>query len=648
MKITAQPVFKSTLATVRAEAGGWRVDALICICLVALALIYTRAFFDFSRFPSEDAAMLMRYSAHLAAGQGWVWNIGEPPLDGATDFLLVIVLAALQRAGLSPERAVHATCYFAHICTILLVYVGSRRFFGAPRWAALISAAFLAVGLGTLYTEAYFGTAFFAFLMCATWFVAIPAARGDPGHMRSLAFALVAFMTALGRPEGLLYSTFVLCALLYANGWRSARRTTLYFFGVFALAGTAYLLWRVSYFGDPLPNPFYAKGGGHLHTQSLRISVGNTLFLSFPFILALAYGLVTVGLSWFTTEDRAVRCVRAFGVAFLLLFGLALLHASDPSMHAQLVLGRYSSKYTWIMGILLVSGALGMLGAGIIGRALHRLVDGVLSALGTSQSTREYLRVTAHGTVFVLIPVGGFVASWILIRDENNYLMRFQYPILPVILMSWPLILWRSEPETGYSVARKRFAAVVAMAFVAAVGVCAVRQHVRFEGAKHHRDSRYDVAIKLREYGTDHTIATTEAGLLPFYSGWRAIDLFGLNDRVIARAGSFDDEYLANYHPDVIMLATTLPVNMTPTLNEGSHAKLLRHAKRYAETHGFTLAAAYGADRTKVHYYYVSDAFAGRDDLVAAIRGMTYTWYRDGSLSVDYTNETVSGMRMPR
>jgi hypothetical protein len=643
MKIESQPASKSTIAGVHVETGVHRVDVLVCICLVALALSYAWAFFDFSRFPSEDAAMLMRYSAHLAAGHGWVWNIGEPPVDGATDFLLTVVLAALQRVGLSPEHAVHATCYLAHIFAILMVYVGSRRFLGAPRWAALVSAGFLAVGPGTLYTEAYFGTAFFAFLVCATWFVAMPVVRGDSGHKRSLGFALVAFMAALGRPEGLLYAIFVLCAILYANGWRNARRTTLYFLGVFALAGTAYLLWRMSYFGDPLPNPFYAKGGGHLHTQSLHISVANTLFLSSPFVLVLAYGLVTVGLSWFTTEDRAVRCVRVFGVAFLLLFGLALLHVSNPSVHEQLVLGRYSAKYARILAILLVAGAAGLLGARIIGRALHSLMGGVLSGLRTSQSTREHLRVAAHGTVFILIPVGGFVASWILIRDENNYLMRFQYPIIPVILMSWPLILRRNEPGTGHSVARTRFAAIAATAFVAAVGVCAVRQHVRFEGAKHHRDSRYDVALKLHEYGTDHTIATTEAGLLPFYSGWRAVDLFGLNDRAIARAGSFDDEYLARYHPDIIMIATRFPVNMTPGPNEDSRAELVRHAKRYADTRGYTLAAAYGGDRTKAHYYYVSDAFARRDDLVAAIRGMTYTWYRDGSRSVDYSRESVSG-----
>ncbi|MFT6399365.1 MAG: hypothetical protein ACJAYU_004130, partial [Bradymonadia bacterium] len=36
-------------------------------------------FYNRGALPSEDAAMLMRYSEHLAAGHGIVWNPGEAP-----------------------------------------------------------------------------------------------------------------------------------------------------------------------------------------------------------------------------------------------------------------------------------------------------------------------------------------------------------------------------------------------------------------------------------------------------------------------------------------------------------------------------------------------------------------------------------------
>jgi len=60
--------------------------ALILLLLVFVAW-YVHAQVDLGGRPEEDAAMLLRYSKHFAEGRGIVWNVGEPPVDGATDFL---------------------------------------------------------------------------------------------------------------------------------------------------------------------------------------------------------------------------------------------------------------------------------------------------------------------------------------------------------------------------------------------------------------------------------------------------------------------------------------------------------------------------------------------------------------------------------
>ena len=53
-----------------------------------------------------------------------------------------------------------------------------------------------------------------------------------------------------------------------------------------------------------------------------------------------------------------------------------------------------------------------------------------------------------------------------------------------------------------------------------------------------------DAARLLRQYGTSaNSIVTTEAGLLPLYSGWRAIDAWGLNDARIVQEGGITDAY---------------------------------------------------------------------------------------------------------
>ena len=106
--------------------------------------------------------MLLRYSQHLAAGHGIVWNIGEPPVDGATDFLFMLLVAGLQAVGLSLEAAAQILGLCAHGATAALVYLGGRRLHGAPPPLALVPAAFLAFGPGLNHLAACYGTPLFA------------------------------------------------------------------------------------------------------------------------------------------------------------------------------------------------------------------------------------------------------------------------------------------------------------------------------------------------------------------------------------------------------------------------------------------------------------------------------------------------------
>src|SRR5258708_30552327 len=82
--------------------------------------------------------MLLRYSQHLAQGYGVVWNVGEKPGDGATDFLFMFAVAGLHRAGLSLERAAPALGLTAHALTVVGVFLSVRSLFGGGRALALI------------------------------------------------------------------------------------------------------------------------------------------------------------------------------------------------------------------------------------------------------------------------------------------------------------------------------------------------------------------------------------------------------------------------------------------------------------------------------------------------------------------------------
>jgi hypothetical protein len=76
-----------------------RYDILVIAGTVLFVGQFILARLNYSLPPNEDAAILMRYSEHLAEGHGIVWNVGDRPVEGATDFLFMVLLAALARAG---------------------------------------------------------------------------------------------------------------------------------------------------------------------------------------------------------------------------------------------------------------------------------------------------------------------------------------------------------------------------------------------------------------------------------------------------------------------------------------------------------------------------------------------------------------------
>ena len=66
--------------------------ASIALGLVALAWAASAALEQW--WTADDAFISFRYAAHLAAGHGLAWNPGDPPLEGFTNLLYTVALAA--------------------------------------------------------------------------------------------------------------------------------------------------------------------------------------------------------------------------------------------------------------------------------------------------------------------------------------------------------------------------------------------------------------------------------------------------------------------------------------------------------------------------------------------------------------------------
>ncbi len=150
-------------------------------------------------------------------------------------------------------------------------------------------------------------------------------------------------------------------------------------------------------------------------------------------------------------------------------------------------------------------------------------------------------------------------------------------------------------------------------------------------------DGRFEVAQYLTQYADkQYTLATTEAGLLPLYSGWQALDTWGLNDSWIAHNGGLTSGYLDQIKPEIIMFHADFSPVYPRTEAGDAWSSMTLKLDIYAREHDYSLAAVYGDNPVDTHYYYVRPDFPESQEIVAFIRSLDGGGYRYGSHPLDY------------
>ncbi len=247
----------------------------------------------------DDGFIELRMARNMAAGLGAVWNPGGEPTEAWTSFLHPVTLAAVVRCGLEPVRAnltlqaVSALGLIAIAGWVLLPRLGKLGTAGAALLGTYLTDE---AGILRGATNGLEGV-FFCFVTVLTWFAALRFLE-RPGRARAALVALGCFATALGRPTGTVFGGVVL-ALLFAHfafgreRSRPARNAALLAAGLVALAGAAFVAFKLTYFGHLLPNPYYLKG-----TQVPELAIPTALdhygrillWLSPVLVLAVVFG----------------------------------------------------------------------------------------------------------------------------------------------------------------------------------------------------------------------------------------------------------------------------------------------------------------------------------------------------------------------
>jgi hypothetical protein len=537
----------------------WTVAAL----LVIATMIFVAGHLHRPILPMEDASMLLRYSQNVARGHGIVWNVGEHPVEGATDFLYMLLIGVVSRVTKADVRLVAEVILFvSHVASVLLLYVGLRRLYRAPTLLAVGFSVLLGAGIGYHYVDTAFSAPFYALFALATWYVGTVCIQTGVTWQRAAWFGVLGFITGLIRPDGVILAGLMLCSTLYGvqTGWAERRRLIVCFVGIFAVFGGAYFAWRLHYFGYAFPNPFYIKRTGGPQPVLLKLSSRAMVEMLLPVLPFVAFGV----------RSRA---------------------------------------------------------------ALRQL------------------------TIW-LITVAPFTAVWMFISGDNNHFSRFQYVMVPLSMLALGGLAaeWWHEQETTPADGSRARALRVPLGGVLAVMVVGgvyYNMHLYLPRPPFSNRGAQDLAARLKPYASkNYSMVMTEAGDLPFYSEWRAVDAIGLNDAYVAHHDhQLSDAYLDSYHPEIIMYRVwgeglsvgefRMQLGQGDVATDNVLTKVDGMLDHYARKHGYVLAAVLGARHCVADTYWVRSDFEDRDAILSAIRDHPYYTQNDGYLADDFKSLPV-------
>jgi len=332
------------------EKSGGRT-AKVYYFLFAVLIIFM-AHSLFLRCLAEDSFISFRFAKNLAHGHGFVWNLGEKPVEGYTNFLWVLISAVIIKARLDVLWLSQAIGIIASLLAIWYTYRFSWRLLDFNKQLALIPGLFLALS-GPFATWASSGmeTNLFALfcLMAGYNFVSYWKFRAPKDLSGCFIFL---FFATLTRPEGFLIFGLIFALSLVLFLLNSVSLKNLVFpWLCYVVPFLAYFIWRVEYFGFLLPNTFYAKTGGSMLQYKRGVDYLRFFFLFFlaPF-LPLVFMFIVEKRKSFLKKANFKSCVENFNKHLGIYLSLVIVLAY--TLYIIYVGGDYMAMYRFFVPVL--------------------------------------------------------------------------------------------------------------------------------------------------------------------------------------------------------------------------------------------------------------------------------------------------------
>jgi len=271
-------------------------DTISRIALAAMSFLMSFSGMLWASWLTDDAFISFRYAQNLVAGHGLVYNVGER-VEGYTNFLWTMLAAAGLWSGADIIFLAYISNILIGLAILFLSYWIASRQLGSP-WA-LLAALFVSTSQSLLvYTGRGSGleTGLFTLLVLAAGGCALHA---ETRRWYGVLFALA----TLTRPEGILLMALTVMYQCLTLPQKQSNRLARIVANLKLLAPiiasyliifVPFFIWRLSYYGELLPNTFYAKTGGGLRQIPRGLGYTGRFLLSLggPFALLSIAALV--------------------------------------------------------------------------------------------------------------------------------------------------------------------------------------------------------------------------------------------------------------------------------------------------------------------------------------------------------------------
>ncbi|MFA3920810.1 hypothetical protein [Ruegeria hyattellae] len=317
----------------------------------------------------DDAAITRSYAENVANGAGYVYNVGGERVEGSTAFLWVGILILAYSLTPTPELLIIALCAaFA----LAAVYTTLRLVRALTDWLEIAPGpAIWVLSVCLIASPGYFMWSVWTMMELALWsmmliwmvFLLARLVEDDRGPGNTACLLVAAALMPLVRPEGIATAIglLLLSGVLAPRSWRALGGSVVVALASFA----AVTSFRLSYFGQPFPNTFYAKVSSD-KVQGLKDGL-KYLFdfmLSSPFteILAAIWLGAAIWAVIGTAQSRPGA--RALLVIAATIFGILSLYAALGGDH--FALWRFYQPVAPLLPVglaLLVAGAVAPIAA---------------------------------------------------------------------------------------------------------------------------------------------------------------------------------------------------------------------------------------------------------------------------------------------